>query len=479
MTKRIFILFLLIAAALLCSCSNGGNSGPAAETDSAVTETPHDIRIKNFAADHLNRSGNTSEYTNNQNNGLPVVIIDTDSRLRSDKNAVIRARMKIIDSEYNPLGIGLYDGVIEISGRGNSSWGMPKRGYNIFLPEKHQILDMAPHTHWLIMANYSDKSLMRNYTAYEMARDMGMAMAPRMRFVDMVINGEYIGNYVFGERPKIAEGRLDFPKLKSDMTDQYEISGTYLLEINHRWRLRDDELTFNTEKISGGQSTVWGPAEGDTVVIRQPSAKNMPRGGYEYIKNYFNAAEDALFGEEFKDPVKGYRAYIDTGSFIDWYLINEFYKNVDADFRLSTFLYKPRGGKLHMGPVWDFDLGAGNADYRSCDDPEGWYVRTSIWHSRLFEDEAFEREFIERWNYLKDNGYFEVFFRRIDETAEKIKKSAEMNFLIWPVLGTYVWPNANEPWERTTYQSEIDYLKDWLTRRFEWIDNEINKKPSG
>jgi len=128
-----------------------------------------------------------------------------------------------------------------------------------------------------------------------------------------------------------------------------------------------------------------------------------------------------------------------------------------------------------MGPIWDMDLGAGNADYRSGEDPKGWYVRTGTWFVRLFEDEVFEQEFKDRWNYLKDNGYFDAFFQRLDDTAKMLEKSAEMNFGKWPILGRYVWPNAGNVSQRTTYQSEIDYLKDWLTRRFEWMDKEINK----
>ena len=416
-------------------------------------------------------------YVGSRSNGLPVVVINTESNRRMrDKNNEVEAHIKIIDSEYNPLGIGLYEGEISLKGRGNSSWGMPKQSYNFYIEDKTQILDMAPAREWLLMANYSDKSLIRNYTAYEFSRDLGAAFAPKLRFVELIWNGDYRGTYCIGERVKIDTGRLDLPKIKADMTDEYELTGSYILEINNRGRLNSGEITFTSTKINRGQKTVWGPAEGDAVVIKQPGADNLSDAAYEYIRDYFNEAEDALFGDDFKDPEKGYRKYLDTATFVDWYLINELYKNVDGDFRLSTFLYKPRGDdKFYMGPVWDFDLGAGNADYRSCDDPEGWYIRTSIWYMRLFEDEAFEREFKDRWNYLKNNGYFEVFFQRIDDTAAILAKSAEMNFARWPILGEYVWPNAGDVWSRRTYQSEIDYLKEWLYLRIEWIDKEINK----
>ena len=421
-------------------------------------------------------------YVGGKNNGIPVVVIDTErGRSIDSKSRNVTAHMRIIDSEYNPLGIGLYDGEIEIRGRGNSSWGMPKKSYNLFLPEKKQILDMAPGKAWVLMANYADKSLMRNYIVYEFARDLGAAMSPKMRHIDLILNGEFIGNYVIGERIKIDEGRLNFPKIKSDMTDDYELTGTYVLEINDYDRLNHSRVNsgelriFDSPHVNRRIRSIFGHPAGTVVTIRQPSARNLPEAGFEYIRDYFNAMDDALFGDDFKDPVTGYRAYLDAASWVDWYLIHEFFKDVDGDFRLSTFLYKPRGGKMYMGPIWDFDLAAGNADYLTGDDPKGWYARTSVWYARLFEDEAFAQEFKDRWNYLKNNGYFDVLFRRIDDTAAVLEKSAEMNFAKWSrLLGNYTWPNANNWWERTTYQSEIDYLKDWLRSRFEWMDYSIN-----
>ena len=407
-------------------------------------------------------------YVDSRTSSIPTVVIDTKNgdRIR-DKNNAVTAHMKIIDVGNNPKGTGLYDGEIEIRGRGNSSFGMPKRGYNFEIAEKTAIFGMAPSRDWMLIANFSDKSLMRNYTAYEFARDLGMDFAPRLKFVDLILNGEYLGTYCVGERIKVDTGRLDFPKVKADTTDEYELTGTYVLEVNSTDKWNPNEIYFETSKINVRRQHF--------LVIQQPGAANLSDAAYEYIANYVNEAEDALFGNNFKDPETGYRAYLDTASFIDWYLVNELYKNVDAGFHTSVFMYKPRGEKLHMGPVWDFDLGGGNADYSGCDDPEGWYVRYASWIERLFEDKAFAQEFKDRWNYIKNNGYFDVFFKRIDDTAARIGSSAELNFSKWPILGVYVWPNAGNVQSRTTYQSEIDYLKEWLTLRIEWMDREINK----
>ena len=406
-------------------------------------------------------------YIGTVDNGIPVIMIETeDNRGIYNNNDYIPAHFRIIDSREKPVGMGLYEGEILIRGRGNSSFSMPKRSYTVEIADKTQILDMSPSRDWMLLGNYTDKSLMRSYTAYELSRDMGAAFAPKLRFVDLILNSDYIGTYVLGERVKIDKGRLELVKIKAETTDPFELTGGYVLEVNSTAKYSSKEIIFETKKIK------W--SRGQFFSIKQPGTKNLPPEAYEYIKNYVNEAEDALFSEDFKDPQKGYRAYIDVASVIDWYLINELYKQVNANFQTKVYMYKPRGEKLYMGPVWDFNLGAGNANYSGCDDPEGWHVRTADWISRMFEDEAFAKEFKDRWNYVKNN-YFSALFKRIDDTAQLIERSQQMNFAKWPILGVYVWPNAGNVTSRNTYKSEVEYLKDWLTQRIAWMDEEINK----
>jgi len=415
-------------------------------------------------------------------NGIPLVIINVENnRQVNSKSSYLSADMTIFDSEINPYGIGLYSGKISIKGRGNSSLGMPKRSYNIQTEDKVMMLDMARSRDWMLAANYSDKSLMRNYIAFELYRDMGAAFSPRFKFVDLIFNGDYVGTYCIGERIKIDVGRLDLPKIKATETVKTnkkgitevipptsgdDLSGSYILEVNSTDKYSKDEIIFETKRINWNRAHFFS--------IKQPGAKNMTEEAYNFISKYVNDAEDALFGDNFKDLEKGYRKYMETSTFIDWYIINELFKQVDAGFHSSVYLYKPRGEKLCMGPIWDFDLGAGNADYGGCDNPEGWYVRNSEWFRRLFEDERFVAEFTARWNDVKDNLLGKT-FDRINETAKLIDKSQAMNFAKWRILGVYVWPNAGDVQSRTTYASEIEYLKEWLTARIEWMDKEINK----
>ena len=417
-------------------------------------------------------------------NGLPLIIINVeDNRPVTSKTKYLNAEMQIIASTINPFdqyADGLFSGAIEIKGRGNSSFGTPKKSYNIEITDKYAILDMAASKDWLLIGNYSDKTLMRNYIAYELYRAMGAAFSPKLRFADLILNGDYMGTYCFGERIKIDKGRLDLPKIKAEEqikdkntgtlvtppTSGEDLSGSYILEVNSADKYSKDEIIFETKRINWSVEHFFS--------IKQPGEKNMSPEAYEYISNYVNETEDAMFAENFKDPENGYRKYIDTATFIDWYLVNELFKNIDSGFHTSVYFYKPREGKLCMGPVWDFDIGGGNIDYADADNPKGWHTRYSAWFSRLFEDEEFAKEFGERWNYVKRN-YLPKMFEQIDETAALLTKSQAKNFERWPILGSYVWPNAPGFEKRDTYESEIEYLKEWLHARIEWMDGEINK----
>jgi len=415
-------------------------------------------------------------------NGLPVISINIeDSRPVTSSNVRLDAEMTMLDSTSNPSGNyakGLYKGAIEIRRRGSSS--LPKISYNIYTDKKVGILDMAPSREWTLISNFADKTLMRSYIAYELYRDMGAIFSPKFRFVDLMVNGDYMGTYCFGERVKIDEGRLDLPKITTKErvitrrkgtlvfppTSGDDLNGSYVLEVDSTDKYSKDDIIFETKKIN------W--RQGHYFAIKQPGEKNMTVEAYDFISGYVNDTENALFSDNFKDPENGYRKYIDASTFIDWYIINELFKNVNSAFNTNVYMYKPRNEKLCMGPVWDSALGGGNADYSGCENPEGWYVRNTAWFSRLFEDETFAQEFKDRWNFVKAN-YFDKTFDRIDKTAEHLEKSQSMNFDRWPILGVYIWPNAGDVESRPTYKSEVDYLKEWLTARIEWMDSEINK----
>jgi hypothetical protein len=190
----------------------------------------------------------------------------------------------------------------------------------------------------------------------------------------------------------------------------------------------------------------------------------------DYIRQYIDDFETVLYSDDFANPVTGYATYIDVDSFVRWFLVNEIFRNVDAQMWSSCWMYKPRGGKLHMGPLWDFDIAAGNIDYNEAFLTTGWWIRDAPWISRLFEDPAFAARAREVWNEIKADQLAGL-FDSIPANAAVLQQAQLNNFQRWPILETYVWPNYEIP---GSYSGEIDYLDSWLSARIAWMDAQLN-----
>lgn len=392
--------------------------------------------------------------------GLPALYLDLDRPLASvTKDDYALGKMCIVQPDGTEFEYEFTkSGKEGIKGRGNSSWGMEKKGYNIKLDKKQGLFGLPKAKKWCIVANHSDKTLLRNKFASVLGNDVlgeaGGEWNPRFVSVDVVVNGEYRGNYLFGERITLTEGRVDVP----DITEAADLSdGGFILEVDSRL---DAEFTFKTD-LKAVPFTLKDPDEVGADV-------------QAHIMRIVNTAEDALYGDNFADTADGWRKYLDEASFIDWFIVNEFAKNNDAIFFTSVYMYyNPADGKLHMGPNWDFDIGFGNVNYNGCDDPTGWWIKGSKWIARLFEDEAFVANLKSRWNEVKPAISMKS-STELRALAAANSVSAELNFARWQILGKYVWPNPAGYERRTTYQSEVDWMVDWLARRYDWLDGAIN-----
>ena len=193
------------------------------------------------------------------------------------------------------------------------------------------------------------------------------------------------------------------------------------------------------------------------------------------------------------DSLTGYPKYINTDSFVDFVLINELAKNVDA-YRLSTFLYKDRDSrnpKLFAGPIWDYNLAFGNSYYYEGGISTGWQIEyltnpanmpptepflTPFWWRKLFDDSKFRNNVFARWQILKSNVLnTQHLFNYIDSLVQLLDESKTRNFERWPVLGTWVWPNY---FVGQTYEQEINYLKSWTANRINWLDQNMIGEPT-
>lgn len=382
--------------------------------------------------------------TINTKNGTPI----------TSKDDYMDATIKI-ESRDNKGAIKekLMEADTEIKGRGNSTWGMEKKPYKLKLKESAQVLGMPKNKHWVLLANYSDKTLMRNELAFEISRRMGFAWTPRIQYVDVVLNGEYIGNYMLGEHIRVDKNRVNIPELKTADTD---ITGGYLLEIDER---KGEPVWFETLEAKM------------TFCVNTP--EDIPANQKEYISNYIQNIENIIYGKEDANPIEELPKYLDMKSFIDYLLLNELSKNVDGNLRLSTFVYKNRGDdKLYFGPVWDYDIAFGNVNYDNCDMVSGWHARTRApWYQQFFSHPEFENMVKDRWNELRGNELSDANINTfIDNMAGKINVSQYYNFQKWPILNMQVWPN---PIVTGSYQGEVNYLKTWIKNRLSWMDPQL------
>ena len=393
---------------------------------------------------------------------LPAGIDDITTKTWLEDQELDLAQCKIIDNQNSENNA---DFAMDIKGRGNSSWSMPKKSYSVKLDKKANLFDMAngKHKSYALIANYCDKTLLRNQLAYYLGNEIfdNMEWNPHTRQVNLFVNGKYYGIYLLTERIKIDKQIVNIKDV-SDVSDFSE--GGWIIEVNKRL----DE-TYN-----------WTTTNGVCISLKDPDDYE----DWEKIQDYINSVEDVLFGENYTDPENGWRKYLDEDSFIDWYLVNEIARNPDAANFSSIYMYfDPSDSKIHMGPLWDFDIGFGNTNqFVTTPSTEGFLIKYGFWNNRLFTDKNFVAAVKERWAEKKDllnviSGATEdssMQITTISDFGDILSSDAELNFTRWPILGTYVWRNPDGYEDRRTYQSEVDYLKDWLTKRITWFDTALN-----
>lgn len=382
-----------------------------------------------------------------QRTNLPILRLTTDSGLP------ITSKDDYVTGQWSLASEQTISGALEVRGRGNSTWDLhPKKSFRLKLTEGQSLLGIPSSRHWVLIANHSDKTLLRNALAMELAERVGMTWTPHTASVEVFLNGRYEGVYLLSENIRVDEDRVNIDELSEEDVSAETITGGYLLEVD----FRKDGYTMITA------------IDELPIVFQDPEEPTTEQEAY--IKDYINEFESVLHSGTFADPVSGYAAYIDTDSFIRWYFVNEIFRNIDSNMWSSCWMYKPRDGKLHMGPVWDFDLAAGNANYEDAFNPEGWWVREAPWFSRLFEDPVFANRAREIWDEINTDQLPE-FLASIHARAASMQQSQLNNFQRWPILETYVWPNYEIP---GTYAGEIAYLDEFLRTRIDWIDSQLN-----
>lgn len=221
----------------------------------------------------------------------------------------------------------------------------------------------------------------------------------------------------------------------------------------------------------------FGPTTGRPIEFKDPEAEGFSAERRQQLIDVVGRFEAALYGPQSTDPQAGWRAHLDERSAVDHAIVQEALKNQDA-FSSSFHFYKQENAGLFFGPVWDFDIAAGNSIYGKSAVIPGWMGDDHVYAGALYDDPAFARAFAERWRRLRAGGFVEKMLARIDRWERLLQGEQQRNFRRWKILGKYVTPNPVDPATgkvRQTYREEVDFLRSWLRERAAWIDANVDR----
>lgn len=381
---------------------------------------------------------------------LPIVYVNTKNNAEiTSKDDWVKNNLMVIGNTGGVYDVEYED--INIKGRGNSTWGFPKKPYALKLDKKAEVLGMPKHKRWCLLANWADRTLMRNAVAFEVARNTeSLEWTPRGKFVEVVLNGKFLGNYYLCEQIKIDKNRVNIAEMESSDIGDSSITGGYLLELDTYY---DEVNKFRSIYGFDSEGNVGMP-----VNIKEPDEDVLMPVQFEYIKNYFCTVEGMLYAADFPTN-KSYKDYIDINTFVDWWFVYELTQNQEPNHPKSSYMYKDRNGKLKAGPVWDFDFAF------FVPESSAFFIKDAIWYNRLFLDPDFVTLVRQKWTRSK--ARFEAVADFIDQQAVYIKSSAVANGVQWPI--TIQGPGD----EYMSFDDAVARLKSTYLRRIKWMDEAI------
>ena len=396
-----------------------------------------------------------SEQTYPQKTNLPTVYVETENgQAITSKENYVNATLRYVDES----GVKLYD-ALGIRGRGNSTWGLDKKPYRIKFDKKQEFLgsEYANAKSWTLLANYTDKTLMRNALAAYVGKLAGQPFVPAARFVDLVLNGKFLGSYQISDQIEIRKKRVDITEQDEVATSDSNITGGYFLEVDGF--ATQEPVYFRTNK-------------GVTITIKSPDEDIINYNQRNYIKNHIQAFETALFSSNFTDPELGYRRYVDSETLASWYVASEITGNPDAFW--STYIYKKADDdKIYWGPMWDYDIAFNNC-YRKGDmsrkslasDGYGQDL-TGVWINQMWKDPWFVQLVYAKWQELKAMDLETLMMNFIDEKAAELQQSQTLNFGIWS-LSKRVY---DEYRLFNTYEQGVDFMKQSIKTHLSFLDD--------
>ncbi len=330
---------------------------------------------------------------------------------------------------------------LTVRGRGNSSFMMPKYGMKLEFSDKVSMFGMPKNRDWALVANYGDKSHLRNYIAFKLSEWLNAPYTPKCQFVELYLNRKYMGLYLFTETIKVAKNRVNIP----------ENDSSFLFEKEDAKKLDPPFITTQ----NGYQFHVKAP--------KQPSDASL-----KMLTDHLNEFDEYILRGNFygNDPIEN---RLDMEDFFRYYWIQEFSKNPDANFRRSVHLTWQKGGKIHMGPIWDFDQAFGNAAEEKLKPAENWFIRNYRPTFYIIRDFKTKTRATEYWKRHKDS--FKAIIDSIPLYKASIDKVVRNEYKRWPILqNTENWA-LRDPYD--SYNEAVEAMIEWMTRRYDWIDKNL------
>ena len=416
-----------------------------------------------------------------QMTNLPLLVIHTRGEAEvKDRENYLDGWLSIISGD----GSDFFTDTLQIRGRGNGSWDVSnnipyggriwrKLPYRLKLAHKARLLGMpAKDKSWVLVNNLSDKTLLRNFVAFEASRRVGMDYTPAGRLVDVMYNGELKGSYQLCDKIGVDKNRIDITKMTPDDNSGEPLTGGYLIEIDASYFREPANVLFTS-------------GHGTPVTIQYPDEEDLTGQQYDYISSLFNSMESKVYGSDPANETTGYPAMLDVDAFLRHFLVGELSGNTDTYW--SVYMSKDRGSDepFRVCTVWDFDLAFENDRRTYPINGLSSYVCLSSKSSAAGDMRNFVRRIVntqkdrisELWSQARNEGGMskEQMMVYVDSLAGVLQQSQEMNFMRWPILSVKVQQNFQA---LGSYDREVEFLKSFIAARFDWMDKKAGyEKP--
>ena len=372
--------------------------------------------------------------------GLPRIVIETEDFAGvRDRETEIPSHLQIY-GEKSPES-EVYE--LTVRGRGNSSFKMPKYGMKLEFKDKVKLFGMPKSRDWALIANFGDKTHLRNYMMTRLSEWLGAKYTPKMQFVEVYLNRKYMGLYLLSETIKVAKNRVNID----------ENDTTFLVE-------KEDSKKFDPPYILTDNNYYYH--------IKSP--KNPSPETEDLLLDHLNAFENFMMNQ-YIHKRKDVLDWLDIDDYVLYYWVHEYSKNEDGNYARSVFFTWKKGEPIHFGPLWDFDLAFGNASREQNKNPEDWYIRRYRLNYYIMQNSLVDSAAVVFWKEHRE--MFKALIDSVPLYRSIIDKAIENEYRRWPVMkNTENWA-LKDPYD--SYDEAVEVMTEWMKKRYQWIDNEIGE----